>query len=85
MAGENVPWFDSAQPVQVRLVPSVAATLGIPDADVPVEAVQLQGGMLLITVRIDATHITRYLLPANALQYARQSINTGGAPTPPQS
>lgn len=84
MPAESVPWFDSNQPVLIRVTSTVATALGIPDAEVAVASIQQQSGLLLVTVINSSTQTTRYLIPSTALLYARQQITTS-APTPPQS
>lgn len=81
---QPVTIFDSQRTVSVRLTTDVATALGIADAEVQLKSLTLQGGMLLAEYQKSASEVTRYLLPAASIRYARQDITQSTLPPPAQ-
>lgn len=72
-----------AQPIRLRLSSDAVTALNIPDAELQVKGVKLQGGMLLIDYQANSTTLTRYLLAPSAIRWVRQDVAVSAPPPPP--
>lgn len=66
--------FVTGKAIQARLAPAVSIALGIPDADVPLWAAELEHGWLIATYKRADGSLTRYALPPGAVLYVRQDV-----------
>lgn len=82
-APTTVTAFITGQPVSVRLSAEAATALGVGANEVPLVSVQIIDGWFLATYQNSDGSTTRYLLPPNAILYAKQNQPASGG-TPPQ-
>ncbi len=71
---ETVSVFALDRVVALRLKGDAATALGVANVDVPVSSVQLHSGWLTAEYVAGDGARTRYLLPADAVAYARQEL-----------